>query len=587
MNFKYKRNEMCGSLDIKDLNKEVILNGWVAKQRDLGALIFIDLRDTSGISQVVIRKDDEELYNLASHIRSEYVLSVKGIVSERESKNPDMPTGDIEIIASDIEILAKSETPPIYVKEDDNASEEMRLKYRYLDLRKKSLQDKLKLRAKTAKVFRDFLYDNNFLEIETPFLTNPTPEGARDYLVPSRVNDHKFYALPQSPQQLKQISMIGGVDRYYQIVKCFRDEDLRANRQPEFTQVDIEMSFVDVDDVIEINEKLVKKVFKEVIDVDLQIPFPRMTYQDAMDYYGVDKPDLRFEMKLTNLNEIFKNSEFKVFSNTINEGGVVKGINIGELESQYSRKKIDKLTDFVKDFGASGLIWVRFSNGEVNSSISKFLTEDDISNLKSTFNIEHNALIFIVSGEESVVNPSLGNLRNKVAKDCDILDKDTFAITWVTDFPMFEYDSESDRYVAVHHPFTSPRDEDLPMLTEDPTKCLSKAYDLVINGEEAGGGSIRINDSEIQKQVFEALKLTDEEIETKFGFLVEALKYGAPPHGGIAYGLDRLVMQLSGTDNIKDVIAFPKTQSATCLLTGAPSEISDSQLNEIHIKLDK
>ena len=586
MNFKYKRSEMCGNLGIEDLNKEVILNGWVAKQRDLGALIFIDLRDTTGISQVVIRKDDEELYDLAAYVRSEYVLAVKGVVSERESKNPDMPTGDIEIIASEIHILAKSETPPIYVKEDDNASEEMRLKYRYLDLRKKSLQDKLKLRAKTAKVFRDFLYDNDFLEVETPFLTNPTPEGARDYLVPSRVNEHEFYALPQSPQQLKQISMIGGIDRYYQIVKCFRDEDLRANRQPEFTQVDIEMSFVDVDDVIEINEKLIKKVFKEVIDVDLQIPFPRMTYQDAMDYYGVDKPDLRFEMKLTNLNEIFKNSDFKVFTNAINDGGTVKGINIGDLESEYSRKKIDKLTDYVKDYGATGLIWVRFSNGEVTSSISKFLTDNDIEALKSTFDVGSDALIFIVCGEESIVNPSLGNLRNKVAKDCGILDKEEFAITWVTEFPMFEYDADADRYVAVHHPFTSPRDEDLPMLTQNPTQCLSKAYDLVINGEEAGGGSIRINDAEIQKQVFEALKLTDEEIESKFGFLVEALNYGAPPHGGIAYGLDRLVMQLSGTDNIKDVIAFPKTQSATCLLTGAPSEISDTQLNEIHIKLD-
>lgn len=586
MNFKYKRSEMCGNLGIEDLNKEVILNGWVAKQRDLGALIFIDLRDTTGISQVVIRKDDEELYDLAAHVRSEYVLAVKGVVSERESKNPDMPTGDIEIIAREIHILAKSETPPIYVKEDDNASEEMRLKYRYLDLRKKSLQDKLKLRAKTAKVFRDFLYDNDFLEVETPFLTNPTPEGARDYLVPSRVNEHEFYALPQSPQQLKQISMIGGIDRYYQIVKCFRDEDLRANRQPEFTQVDIEMSFVDVDDVIEINEKLIKKVFKEVIDVDLQIPFPRMTYQDAMDYYGVDKPDLRFEMKLTNLNEIFKNSDFKVFTNAINDGGTVKGINIGDLESEYSRKKIDKLTDYVKDYGATGLIWVRFSNGEVTSSISKFLTDNDIEALKSTFDVGSDALIFIVCGEESIVNPSLGNLRNKVAKDCGILDKKEFAITWVTEFPMFEYDADADRYVAVHHPFTSPRDEDLPMLTQNPTQCLSKAYDLVINGEEAGGGSIRINDAEIQKQVFEALKLTDEEIESKFGFLVEALNYGAPPHGGIAYGLDRLVMQLSGTDNIKDVIAFPKTQSATCLLTGAPSEISDTQLNEIHIKLD-
>lgn len=586
MGFKYKRTNMCASLSMDNIGQEVVLNGWVAKQRDLGALIFIDLRDTSGICQVVVREEDKNLFKIAQQVRSEYVLAIKGRVGERESKNPDMLTGDIEVLVDDIKVLAKSQTPPIYVKDDDNASEEMRLKYRYLDLRKKGLQDKLKTRAKTSKVIRDFLYENDFLEVETPFLTNPTPEGARDYLVPSRVNKHKFYALPQSPQQLKQISMIGGLDRYYQIVKCFRDEDLRANRQPEFTQVDIEMSFVDVNDVIEINEDLVARVFREVIGKDLQKPFARITYDEAMDRFGVDKPDLRFDMELKNLNDLFKDSDFQVFTNTLDQGGLIKGFNIGDLEEAYSRKKIDKLTDYVKDYGASGLIWLKFHEGEMTSSIAKFLTEDDIARLKEVFAIEDHGLVFIVCGKAGVVNASLGNLRNKIARDNEVYDKDDFALTWVTDFPMFEYDEEEDRYVAVHHPFTSPNDGDLEKLTTNPDECYAKAYDLVINGEEAGGGSIRINDPEVQNQVFKALKLGEDEIQEKFGYFVEAMKYGAPPHGGIAYGLDRLVMLLTGTDNIKDVIAFPKTQSATCLLTGAPSEIKDEQLKELGIKLD-
>lgn len=586
MAFKYKRTDMCGDLGIEDEGRQVVLNGWVAKQRDLGALIFIDLRDTKGICQVVVREEDSDLFKLAQNIRSEYVLAVKGKVCERESKNPDMATGDIEIIVEDLEILAESQTPPIYVKEDDNASEEMRLKYRYLDLRKKSLQDNLKARANISKVIRDFLHENNFLELETPFLTNPTPEGARDYLVPSRVNKHKFYALPQSPQQLKQISMIGGIDRYYQIVKCFRDEDLRANRQPEFTQVDIEMSFVDEEDIMDINESLIRKLFKEILDIDIETPFKKMTFDHAMEKYGTDKPDLRFGMKLQVLNDLFTGSDFKVFTDTIEKGQLIKAFNIGSLESEYSRKKIDKLTDFVKGYGASGLIWIKFHEGEMTSSIKKFLTDDDINNLKERFSIEDNGLIFIVCGDEDTVNASLANLRNKIGRDNNLYKDDDFAISWIVDFPMFEYDKDENRYVAVHHPFTSPKDEDIEKLASNPKECYAKAYDLVINGEEVGGGSIRINNPDLQEKVFEALNLSEDEIEEKFGYFVEAMKYGAPPHGGIAYGLDRLVMLLTATDNIKDVIAFPKTQSATCPLTGAPSEISQDQLDELHIKLD-
>ncbi len=585
MEANLKRNTMCGTLRASDIGKEVVLNGWVAKERNLGSLIFIDLRDTTGISQIVIKKEDTpELFDIAENIRSEFVLAVKGVVSERESKNLNIPTGDIEVIVSELSILDKAKTPPIYVRDDDNASEAMRLKYRYLDLRKESLQKNLKLRAKTAKVIRDFLYENDFIEVETPFLINPTPEGARDYLVPSRVNPNRFYALPQSPQQLKQILMVGGMDRYYQIVKCFRDEDLRANRQPEFTQVDIEMSFVDEEDVMEINEKLVCKLFKEIKGVELETPFKKLNYCEAMDKYGVDKPDLRFGFELKNLKDVFSNTEFGVFKSALEEGKVVKGFNIGDLEDKYSRKAIDKLTDFVKDYGAKGLIWIKFHNGEMSSSISKFLTDDEIKGIKEKFEIENNGLVFIVADDFDTTSAALGNLRVKIAKEQEIVSDDEYAITWVTDFPMFEYDEEENRYAAKHHPFTHPNSDDIEFLESDPEKCRAKAYDLVINGEEIGGGSIRINNSELQNKVFRALSLTDEDIKNKFGYFIEALSYGTPPHGGIAYGFDRLVMLFAGTNNIKDVIAFPKTQSATCLMTGAPSEIDENQLKEIHIK---
>ena len=585
MEQKFKRTNMCGNLRAADIGSEVVLNGWVAKERNLGALIFIDLRDTTGISQIVIRKETTpEIYEIAENIRSEFVLAVRGVVSERESKNPKMPTGDIEVIVTELKILDKANTPPIYVKDDDNASETMRLKYRYLDLRKESLQKNLRLRAKVAKVIRDFLYDNDFVEIETPFLTNPTPEGARDYLVPSRVNPNKFYALPQSPQQLKQILMVGGMDRYYQIVKCFRDEDLRANRQPEFTQVDIEMSFVDAEDVMSINEKLVCKIFKEIKGIDLPTPFGVMPYSEAMEKYGVDKPDLRFGFELKNLEEIFDNTEFGLFKTAMEEGKIIKGFNIGDYETEFSRKKIDKLTDFVKDYGAKGLVWIKFHEGEMTSSISKFLTEENITSIKELFNIDKNGLVFVVADDFDTTNAALGNLRVKIARDLNILNDEEFAITWVTDFPMFEYDEEEERYAAKHHPFTHPNVEDIDLLETAPEKCRAIAYDLVINGEEIGGGSIRINNSELQDRVFRALSLNEDDIQRKFGYFIEALSYGTPPHGGIAYGFDRLVMLFAGTNNIKDVIAFPKTQSATCLLTGAPSPVGDEQLKEIHVK---
>lgn len=587
MEKKFKRTAMCGSLRKEDIGKEIVLNGWAAKARNLGALVFIDLRDTTGISQIVVKKDDTpELFEKACEIRAEYVVAVSGIVNERESKNPKMPTGDVELIVNDLTILDTANTPPIYIKDDDNVSEQMRLKYRYLDLRKENMQRNLKLRAKTAKIIRDFFYDNNFVEVETPFLTNPTPEGARDYLVPSRVNEHSFYALPQSPQQLKQMLMVSGMDRYYQIVRCFRDEDLRANRQPEFTQVDIEMSFVDVEDVIEVNERLLQKIFKEIKGIDIKLPLRQMPYREAMEKYGVDKPDLRFGFELSNMNEVFSNSDFQIFKDAKENNNLIKGFSIGEFEKEYSRKKIDKLQDFVKDFGLKSLYWIKFHEGEMTSSIAKFLSEEEISKIKEIFDVKDNALILITAGEEDSVNAGLGNLRVKLAKDLDLLDNDVYEMVWITEFPMFEYDKEENRFQAKHHPFTHPVDEDIDKLLTDPSSCRAKAYDIVINGDEIGGGSIRINNSSLQNKMFEALNLTKDDIERKFGYFIEALSYGTPPHGGLAYGFDRLIMLLAGTNNIKDVIAFPKTQSATCLLTGAPSVVDDKQLKEIHIKLD-
>ena len=580
---EFKRTHMCGSLRIEYLGKEVVLMGWVAKKRNLGSLVFIDLRDKTGISQIVIREDDKDNYERARQISAEYVLEVKGKVFERESKNPDIPTGDIEIIADKINILDKAKTPPIYIKDDDDVSENLRLKYRYLDMRKPSVQRNLKLRSDIVRTMREYFYDNEFTEVETPFLTKPTPEGARDYLVPSRINAGKFYALPQSPQLLKQILMIGSLDRYFQVVKCFRDEDLRANRQPEFTQLDLEMSFSDQDDVIAMNEGLLKVLFDNYTDYDLKLPINRMDYSEAMESYGSDKPDLRFGYKIHDVTELFVDSEFKVFADNTSDGRSVRAINFTGLEEKYSRKQLDKLTDFVKDYGLKGLSYIKF-NESMQSSIKKFLTDDVIDGLKEKLDAKNGDLIFLAADKDRTVLEGLGALRVKIAKENNLYEKE-YALTWVVNFPMFEYSEEEDRYVAQHHPFTMPNEEDIDLLLTEPEKVRTQAYDIVINGDEMGGGSVRINNSDLQKKVFEALKLTDEDIKNKFGFFIEALQYGTPPHAGLAYGLDRLLMLFAKTDNIKDIIAFPKTQSATCPLTEAPALVDDKALEELNIKL--
>lgn len=580
---EFKRTHMCGSLRNSDLGKEVVLMGWVAKKRNLGSLVFIDLRDKTGISQIVIREEDSENYQKAREISPEYVLEVKGKVYERESKNPDIPTGDIEIIAYKINILDKAKTPPIYIKDDDDVSENLRLKYRYLDMRKPSVQKNLKLRSDIVRTMREYFYDNDFTEVETPFLTKPTPEGARDYLVPSRINDGKFYALPQSPQLLKQILMIGSLDRYFQVVKCFRDEDLRANRQPEFTQLDLEMSFSNQDDVIAMNEGLLKVLFDNYTDYNLELPINRMDYSEAMESYGSDKPDLRYGYKIKNVTDLFVYSEFKVFAENTLDGKSVRAINFKGLEEKYSRKQLDKLTDFVKDYGLKGLSYIKF-NDSMQSSIKKFLTDELIDGLREKLDAECGDLIFLAADKDRTVLEALGALRVKIAKDNKLFEKE-YALTWVVNFPMFEYSEEEDRYVAQHHPFTMPNEEDIDLLLTEPEKVRTQAYDIVINGDEMGGGSVRINNSDLQKKVFEALKLSDEDIKNKFGFFIEALQYGTPPHAGLAYGLDRLLMLFAKTDNIKDIIAFPKTQSATCPLTEAPALVDEKALEELNIKL--
>ena len=581
-----KRTNFCGELRSSDINKEVVLQGWVQKTRDLGPLIFADIRDKSGISQLVFKKEDnEELYNKAKELKSEYVIGVKGIVSERESKNKDIPTGDIEVIINDLVIYDKAKTPPIYIKDNDNVSEDLRLKYRYLDLRKPSMQETLRKRAEIIKAFRDFLYENDFLEVETPFLTKPTPEGARDYVVPSRVNKNSFYALPQSPQLFKQLLMVGGTDRYYQIVRCFRDEDLRANRQPEFTQVDLEMSFVDEKDVMDINERLVQYIFKKVKNIDLPLPFDRMSYQEVMERFGSDKPDLRYGFEINDITDLADIIEFNLFKDSKSEGKKIKAINFKNLSDKYSRKQIDKLTSDMKGMGASGLIWFRKENDEINSSINKFLNDEFNNKLTEVLELENNDLALVIIDQSPKVLELMGSLRTLVANQNVEFKQDDYKILWINEFPMFEYDEEEDRYVAKHHPFTHPVDEDLELLETHPEQMRAKAYDLVINGDEVGGGSIRINNSDLQSRLFTALNLSQEDIERKFGFFVEALNYGTPPHGGIAFGLDRFVMTLLNKTNIKDVIAFPKTQSASCLLTEAPTVIDDVQLQELNLKL--
>lgn len=583
-----KRTHMCGVLREENIGMSVTVMGWVQRKRNLGGLIFVDLRDRTGIVQAVFGEEIEKsAFEKADTVKSEYVLAISGKVVKRSSPNPGIPTGMIEIAGKSIKILSESETPPIYIKEGLDAAESIRLKYRYLDLRRPDMQRNLIIRHRTAKVIRDFMDENGFLEIETPMLTKSTPEGARDYLVPSRVFPGEFYALPQSPQLFKQLLMISGYDRYFQIARCFRDEDLRANRQPEFTQVDMELSFVDVDDVIEINERLIKRVFKEILDIDVQIPFKRMPYREAMERFGSDKPDVRFGMELKALNDIVGNSEFKVFKDALTSGGDVRAINAKGC-GDFGRKEIDRLTEFVKTFGARGLVWIALRNGEVKSSISKFLKEEELKGIIERTGAAEGDLILIVADKPSVVFASLGQLRLEIAKKIGLLkDNREFKFLWVTEFPLLEYSEEEKRYVAVHHPFTAPMDEDIEFLETDPGRVRAKAYDIVLNGEELGGGSIRIHDTKLQERMFSALGFTMEQAWERFGFLLEAFKFGPPPHGGLAYGFDRMIMFLVNTDNIRDVIAFPKTKDAACLLTDAPSAVDESQLKDLGIGIEK
>lgn len=572
------------SLRIGNVGEVVTLYGWVQKKRDLGGVVFIDLRDRSGIVQLVVR-DKNDFYEEASNVKAEYVLKVTGTVSERESKNPNLPTGDIEIEVSKFEVLNTSKDIPFEITDDTTALEDTRLKYRYLDLRRRKLTNNLITRHKITMAVRNFLDNERFLEVETPVLCKSTPEGARDYLVPSRVNKGKFYALPQSPQIFKQLLMVGGIERYFQIAKCFRDEDLRSDRQPEFTQVDIEMSFVDQEDVMDLTERLVASVFKEVKGIDIKLPLMKMKYDDAMDKYGSDKPDLRFEMPICNITEIFKNTSFSVFKNVIDDGGIINCLVVKDAASQYSRKGLDQLTEFVKTYKASGLAYLKFED-EVSGSIAKVVSEEELNKLKEMLKIEKNDLLLIVADKKySIVKTSLGALRCKLGRDLGLIKKDDYKLLWVVEFPSFEYSEEEGRYVACHHPFTAPLDSDVDKLISDKEHCYSKAYDIVINGYEAGGGSIRIHKEEVQEKMFRALELSEEDIKNKFGFFVEALKYGTPPHGGLALGLDRLTMLLSGTDNIREVIAFPKTASASCLMSECPNTVSDKQLDELGIKV--
>lgn len=582
---KLKRSCYCAEISEEKIGFEVTLMGWVAKQRNLGSIVFVDLRDRSGIAQIVFDDTvDQELFKKSEKLRSEFVIAIRGKIRRRSSVNENLKTGQVEILAEELRILNESDVPPIYIKDDDNVAENMRLKYRALDLRKPYMQSNLMQRSKFYKITRDFFAENGFIEVETPMLTKPTPEGARDYLVPSRVNAGQFYALPQSPQLMKQLLMVSGLDRYMQITKCFRDEDLRANRQPEFTQIDLEMSFVTMDDVIDMNERFLKKAFKEMLNIDIALPIRRMKYQEAMDRYGIDKPDLRFDMELNDISDLVKDCGFKVFVSAIENGGSVRGINVKKGSEHYSRKQIGKLEDFVKDYGAKGLAWIKIEE-EISSPIAKFLEEEQIQQILERMKAEKGDLLLFVADRHSIVYDALGNLRNRIAKDLQLIDPNQYELLWITEFPLFEYDEEEQRYVAKHHPFTSPLDEDLELMETSPEKMRAKAYDIVINGDEMGGGSIRINDPDVQKKMFRALGLSEEEAQEKFGFLLDAFRYGAPPHGGLAYGLDRLIMLFTNSDNIRDVIAFPKTQSATCLLTGAPTALNESQLEEVHIKV--
>ena len=579
----------CGRVTEKDCGKELTLAGWVNTRRDHGGLIFIDLRDRSGIVQVVMSPQyGEDAFHKAEDVRSEYVLAIRGIVRERspETVNPKMQTGKIEVVVSEMRVLNKAKTPPFYVEDGIDVDETVRLKHRYIDLRRPEMQRNLIMRHKIVHEMRQFLDAHDFLEVETPILTKSTPEGARDYLVPSRVNPGKFYALPQSPQLFKQLLMVSGLERYFQIARCFRDEDLRADRQPEFTQLDIELSFEDQDFILDLMEHMMQRIFKNVLNVDIQIPFKRITWDDAMNLYGSDKPDLRFDMHFYDISDLLRDTGFKVFRNVLDNGGIVKAITV-KGDAAIPRRELDGLVDYVGNYGAKGLAWIGLNkDGSLKCQITKFLGEDKIREIGKFCEAENGDLILIIADKPKVVAQALGELRLEMARRMNLIDENEFCFRWVTDFPMFEYSEEDKRWVAEHHPFTAPRDEDVQYLLTDPSKVYAKAYDMVLNGVEAGGGSLRIYQEELQEKVFKAIGITHEEAQEKFGFLLDAFRYGAPPHAGIALGLDRLVMLMLRLGSIRDVIAFPKTQSAIDQMTQAPSEVVDMQLKELHIRVD-
>jgi aspartyl-tRNA synthetase len=584
------RTHTCGELRETHIGESVVLNGWVDTRRDLGGLIFIDLRDRYGLTQVVFEPGfNEKAHNTAKDLRSEFVISIEGVVRKRpaETENENLETGFVDVMVNKLVILNEAKTPPFPIKDKIDTSEDVRLKYRYLDLRRKNVQNNLLMRHKMYQLVRKYFDQNNFVEVETPVLMKSTPEGARDYLVPSRLHKGKFYALPQSPQTYKQLLMVSGFDRYFQIVKCFRDEDLRADRQPEFTQIDVEMSFIDQQNIFEMVEGLMKILFKEIWGKDLQLPIIRLSFDEAMEVYGSDKPDLRFDLKMKTLNDVFKQTEFKVFKEQNEKNGIITGL-VAPGCGDYTRNQLDVLTDFVKKLGAGGLIWMRVKENELEAPIAKFLSEEEKKNLVDTLNAKPGDLIFILSGPKLKALSLMGSLRLEMAKRLDMIKTDSDPkLLWVTDFPLFEWDEHTKRFYAMHHPFTSPRMEDVPLMESDPGKVKARAYDLVLNGNEIAGGSIRIHDAGLQSIMFKALGISDEEAEYKFGFLMNAFKYGAPPHGGIAFGFDRMAMIFAGESSIREVIAFPKTASAVSLMDDAPSIVSEDQLKELHIKLSK
>ncbi|WP_173916043.1 aspartate--tRNA ligase [Halobacillus sp. Marseille-Q1614] len=578
----------CGTLRTENKESTVTLKGWVQKRRDLGGLIFIDLRDRSGLVQVVFNPEtSKEALETAENIRSEYVIAVTGkvVLRDENTVNPSIKTGEIEVLASEVSVLNKAKTPPFMIEDESEVAEDTRLKYRYLDLRRKEMQETFMLRHQTTQAIRQFLNDEGYLEMETPMLTKSTPEGARDYLVPSRVHEGEFYALPQSPQLFKQMLMMSGFEKYYQIARCFRDEDLRADRQPEFTQVDIETSFMSKEDIMAMTERMMAQVMKEVKGVEVQTPFERMSYDEAMERYGSDKPDTRFGLELVNLSEMMIDSGFKVFSSAVASGGKVSAINVKGKADDFSRKDIDKLTDDVKVYGAKGLAWMKVKEGKLNGPISKFFEEEEAAELLKAMNAKDGDLLLFVADKPSVVYDSLGALRLKLGKSLGLIDETKYNFLWVVDWPLFEYDEELNRYFAAHHPFTMPENGDVSRIVEDPAHAKAEAYDIVLNGYELGGGSLRIHQKETQERMFEALGFTQEEAEEQFGFLLEALEYGTPPHGGIALGFDRFIMLLAGRNNLRDTILFPKTASAQDPLTEAPGPVSDAQLEELHLRV--